>query len=304
MSPRSSTAFVEKTDAVLRRQGVVRAMFDAGCTEVSTSSGDWLPELLLSSFPVRSAMRNACLRCAEDPEQESHEVVPGLWMISFGVFSSGRTERTCCILIPTTELLRSEFLDLMCQAARLDRAVVTSLLSQLDLVDATEVPRFGSLMHLIGLSESEISRRTSMLTDLGKQLGESYEEIHLYHTLIGNTSVSTSPEAFLNTVIEELHRVLPFSWIGVRIDMDSLNLPQLRGGVNMVGSAADSPWSFCGLGDRLIQTMEGREPIIIDPSVDERFQMVQGCGSSAVVCPIVGDSGIVGVLFAGTGQGD
>ena len=39
MSVRSSTAFAEKTDAVLRRQGVVRLMLDAGCNEVTPLFG-------------------------------------------------------------------------------------------------------------------------------------------------------------------------------------------------------------------------------------------------------------------------
>ena len=304
MSVRSSSSFVDKTDSVLRRQGVVRLMIESGTRTAPPAANDWLDELLLSSFPVKNAIRSACLRCEENPEQESLEIVPGVWLVSFGVCSSGRNDRTCCILIPTTALKKSEFLDLMCQAARLDKTLISSLIEQLDLIDATEIPRYGSLMHLIGLSESEVSRRTSMLADLGKQLGESYEEIHLYHTLIGNTSVSTSPTAFLNTVIEELHRVLPFSWMGVRIDMKSLNLSQIPDGIVLSGVTADRHDAFCRFGDSMIKTLEGREPTIFDPAGDDRFNVLGECGSSAVVCPITCDSGIVGVLFAGTGNGD
>ena len=304
MSVRASSSFTDNTDAVLRRQGVIRMMIEFDSAPEFTGSNDWLRQLLVSSFPVKNAIRSACLRCQEDPKQESQEVIPGLWLISFAIHSSGRTDRTCCILVPTTDLENSEFLDLMCQAARLDRTVTASMLKGLDLTDATEIPRYGSLMHLIGLSESEVSRRTSMLADLGKQLGESYEEIHLYHTLIGNTSVSTSPDAFLNTVIEELHRVLPFSWIGVRIDMNSLNLPQISNGIVLEGAGPDRHDAFCSFGDSMIETMEGREPVIYDPSADSRFDVLGACGSSAVVCPIIGDSGLVGVLFAGTRCGD
>ena len=304
MSVRSSSSFVDKTDAALRRNGVVRLMIESGATSAVPPANDWLHELLVSSFPVKNAIRSACARCMENADQESQEVVPGLWMVSFGVFTSGRNDRTCCILIPTTDLKTSEFLDLMCQAARLDKTIVSSMINDLDLVEATDIPRYGSLMHLIGLSESEISRRTSMLADLGKQLGECYEEIHLYHTLIGNTSVSTTPTAFLNTVVEELHRVLPFSWIGVRVDMNSLNLPQIPNGIVISGPGLDRQDGFCRFGDSMIKTMEGREPVIFDPSIDERFDVLGECGSSAVVCPIYGDSGVVGVLFAGTRSGD
>lgn len=304
MSLRSSSSFAGKTDAALRRHGVVRVMVESESDLSFPIANDWLHQLLLSSFPVRNAIRSACARCSDVPDQQSQEVFPGLWMVSFGVASTSRLDRTCCIFVPTTDLKTSEFLELMCQAARLDRTVVSSLIEELDLVDATDIPRYGSLMHLIGLSESEISRRTSMLADLGKQLGESYEEIHLYHTLIGNTSVSTSPTAFLDTVVEELHRVLPFAWIGIRIDMGALNLPQIPGGVALSGSGDDRREAFCSFADAMIRTLEGRQPVIIDPARDARFDVLGECGSSAVICPISGDSGVVGVLFAGTRTGD
>ena len=134
MSVRSSSSFVDKTDAALRRHGVVRLMIESGSTSAVPPVNDWLYELLVSSFPVKNAIRSACERCRENADQESQEVVPGLWMVSFGVFTSGRKDRTCCILIPTTDLKTSEFLDLMCQAARLDKAIVSSMINDLDLV--------------------------------------------------------------------------------------------------------------------------------------------------------------------------
>ncbi|MED6306623.1 MAG: HD domain-containing phosphohydrolase, partial [Planctomycetota bacterium] len=301
MTLSSAISFTDQVDTVLRRQGAVRLLLDVRRPDYDLETDDWLRSLLLSSPIVRKAVGEACARVERGGDLESHEVCPGLWLVSFGLPATGTDARICCIVIPTQDLERSEFLDLLCQSARLDRTLVASMLGEFDLLGSTEIPRYCSFMHLAGLSECEISRRSAMLSSLGKQLGDSYEEIHLYHPLIGNTSVSTTPDEFLDAVVKELQRVLPFSWVGVRLCRDLQRIPGVLDGFMIAGTAPETPSRIATAGDRLIESLEGRSPVVLDAGLADSSRPSR---STVVACPIVGDSGIVGVLLAGTRPGD
>lgn len=304
MTLSSAISFTDQVDKVLRRQGAVRLQLDVGSPDYDLETEDWLHSLLLSSPIVRKAVGEACSRVERGGDLESHEVCPGLWLVSFGLPATGTDARMCCIVIPTQDLERSEFLDLLCQSARLDRTLVASMLGEFDLLGSTEIPRYCSFMHLAGLSECEISRRSEMLSSLGKQLGDSYEEINLYHTLIGNTSVSTTPDEFLDAVVEELQRVLPFAWVGVRLCRDLQRIPGVLDGFMIAGTTLEPPSRIAAAGDRLIGSLEGRSPVVLDATLGGLVDSSRCSRSTVVACPIVGDSGIVGVLLAGTRPGD
>jgi len=213
-----------------------------------------------------------------------------------------RNARDSVAIVPTRELLDGEHLNLLCQAARLDRTVTSTLLSGLDLPAESELSRTTDLLGLLARTEGEVARRTVMLEEVGRQLGETYEEVHLFHSMIGETSVATTPSRFLSMVVDELLRILPFSWIGVRIRMDRLNLPEQFSGFLLGGEHEDQPSCLRGLGDRLLATVEGRNPIVVDAQSDARFDGIVGGGSSVIVCPIAGDDGTIGVIYAGKKQ--
>ena len=295
---------VNANDEVLRRQGIIRRIVDENhdCNRRPTR-GDWLEELLLSSSVAQNAITEVLESLARGEAVEPRQFVPGAWMIAASTSCNRRNNRDSIALVATRELCSGEHLNLLCQAGRLDRTLVGTMLSNLDLPSESEMPRTSELLRLLASTEGEVARRTVMLEEIGRHLGETYEEVHLFHTLIGETSVSTSPNHFLSTVIDELLRILPYSWIGIRMNMDELNLSEAFSGFKVGGEHGDPEVSLRALGDRLLATVEGREPIVVDASLDPRFESINDCGTSVIVCPIAGDNGTIGVLYAGKKRG-
>lgn len=303
MNKRSIEISRSANDDTLRRQGIVRRWLHASGDDPVPRRGDWLEELLLSSPPARSAMQEICMMCARGDDPVPREIVPGLWIIAASASIDRKSRGASIALVPTRELCDGEYLDVLCQAGRLDRELVGSMLEGLDLVKKADLPRTTEFLQMLAATEGEVERRKEMLGDMGRELGESYEEIHLFHTLIGETSVATSPRAFLSMVVDELLRILPYSWIGVRIRTDALALPERFSGFLLGGTHGDRADVLRVLGDRLVATLEGHDPVVIDPDKDARFSQTIGCGTSAIACPVAGDEVPIGVIFAGNKQG-
>jgi hypothetical protein len=288
-------------DEMLRRMGVVRRTICEDGTTTASQGGDWLETLLFSSAPVQSRMNDLLSDSELHDSNESTiscEVLPGLWMMIFSRSEKRESSSTIAMFV-TVEILGSAYFEMLCQAAQVDRILIRSMLEEMNLIQTIEIERTIEFISLLTRSEGETAQRTNMLGDLGKQLGESYEEIHLYHSLIGCTSVSTSPTAFLSTVADELKKVLPFSWIAIRILTDRIELTDGFDGFVVGGELGRQHPVLALVGERLALSIEGRAPVIIDTKLDPRFQGTYGFASNVVACPIAGDSGTVGVLFAG-----
>jgi HD-GYP domain-containing protein (c-di-GMP phosphodiesterase class II) len=295
---------VNANDEVLRKQGIVRRVVcSQDHCDTRPTPGDWLEEFLLSSTFVRTALSEITDQlCCDGENHGPRRVLPGLWLVTSPVSCDRRNDRYNIAIVPTRELCDGEHLNLLCQAARLDRTVVFTMLDGLDLGSESDISRTADLLKLLSRTEGEVARRTVMLEEVGQQLGETYEEVHLFHTMIGETSVATTPSRFLSMVVDELLRILPFSWIGVRINMDRLNLPEKFSGFMLGGEHEDQPSVLRALGDRLMASSEGRTPFVVDVENDPRFDDVVGGGSSVIVCPVAGDQGIIGVVYAGKKQ--
>ena len=288
-------------DEMLRRMGVVRRSVSADGVMVPSQSADWLEAFLFSSAPARNRVEELLARSDSNDMNESTvscEVLPGLWMMIFSR-TARRESVTAVATFVTDEILESAYFEMLCQAAQVDRILVRSMLEEMALIQPSEIDRTIEFISLLTRSESEVAQRMNMLGDMGKQLGESYEEIHLYHSLIGCTSVSTSPMAFLSTVADELKTVLPFSWIAIRILTDRINLTDGFDGFVVGGDLGRQHPVLATVGERLALSIEGRDPVIVDTGCDPRFKGTYGFASNVVACPIAGDHGTIGVLFAG-----
>jgi len=288
-------------DEMLRRMGVVRRTVREDGTTMPSQGADWLESLLFSSAPARNLISELTLIPDAENTNESTvscEVLPGLRLMVISR-TSRRESATTVAMFVTEEILDSAYFEMLCQAAQLDRILVRSMLEQMTLIRGVEVDRTIEFISLLTRSESEVAQRMNMLGDMGKQLGESYEEIHLYHSLIGCTSVSTSPMAFLSTVADELKTVLPFSWIAIRILTDRINLTDGFDGFVVGGDLGRQHPVLATVGERLALSIEGRDPVIVDTGSDPRFKGTYGFASNVVACPIAGDDGTIGVLFAG-----
>jgi hypothetical protein len=287
-------------DHALRQQGVVRrVMRDDGSFDMALRSGEWLEELLLSSAPAKRAIGDLAVAFARGEEPAMRAVVPGLFILPICINENRHDKLASFAMVATTELRHGEYLEMLCHAARLDRTIVDTLLDSLSLSNESSLSAMANLLRMLAATESNLETKTGMIEQIGRQLGESYEEIHLFHTLIGATSVSRTPRSFQSIVIKELLSVLPFAWIGISIRLDALNLPGSASGFMQGGDHDACAGGLQTIGERLLATVEGRDPEVIDLATDPRFDGLVDRNGSAIACGVEGDDGTIGVVFVG-----
>ena len=122
---------VNANDEVLRRQGIVRRIVnESGECSRRPTRGDWLEELLLSSSLVQNEFNLVLESLRNGDVVQPREIVPGIWILAASTSCNRRNNRDSIAVLATRELASGEHLNLLCQAGRLDRTVVTSMLSK------------------------------------------------------------------------------------------------------------------------------------------------------------------------------
>jgi len=67
------------------------------------------------------------------------------------------------------------------------------------------------------------------INSLGQELSETYEELNLLYRIGQKLNLAQEPSRFIQTVCREIHDVLPFRWVGVKLLTGSRVIRQLSG---------------------------------------------------------------------------
>ena len=178
---------------------------------------DWLSDLVQRSTLVHRGLQRAARQWSIEDQPQPAEAVPGLWLAPVPLHE--RRTRTGYIIaaIPTRELLTSEQFSAMCQSARLDITMARRMLEGLGLPGSSEVPRLAALFRFNWHDQMVIDSHSSTLEGVGRELGESYEEINLLYTIIQGMTVVERPDRFIAFACEELLHTLPYRWIAASV---------------------------------------------------------------------------------------
>jgi HD-GYP domain-containing protein (c-di-GMP phosphodiesterase class II) len=220
-------------------------------------------------------------------------------------------------VIATTELLSpgSEYLAALCQASSADITLTRQMLTTLSPVAACDVPRLGRLVRCAHEDQVQLVGGVGAVESIGRQLAESYEEMHLLYTIIQNMTVQQRPERFVADACEALLSTLSYSWVGALLADGSshVRLGDLSGRLIIAGqhpegrSAADLRRVVKQL---IPQVQTAGAPLVWDPARNNGSSALQALGRTIIVHPILppgsanADSGtILGVLIAGDKHG-
>ena len=137
-------------------------------------------------------------------QPSAFEAIPGLWLAPVPV--QERRERTGYVIaaIPTDRLVDSEQFNAMCQAARLDSTMAIRMIDGLNPPSSSEVPRLAAMFRFNWHDQQVIDSHTGTLDEVGRELGETYEEINLLYTIIQGMNVVERPDRFIAFACDEL----------------------------------------------------------------------------------------------------
>ncbi|MCH2152687.1 MAG: HD-GYP domain-containing protein [Phycisphaerales bacterium] len=264
-----------------------------------TDRRDWLGDLVHRSPLVTRGLGRAAAKWNAEDQPMPYEVVPGLWLAAVPV--QERRERTGYVIaaIPTCSLVESEQFNAMCQAARLDVVMARRMLEGLKPPSSAEVPRLAAMFRFSWHDQMVIDSHSSSLEGVGRELGESYEEINLLYTIIQGMTVVERPDRFVSFACDELLQTLPYRWIAAWVE------PRRPGGQPEM-LVAGTP----GRSEALIKDAAAAMSATLDPGAScvvdghpAAGSILAEFGTAAMAQPISRDGRMHGILIAGEKEG-
>ena len=279
----------------LREAGMVLLTCDGVGRPVSSggSRGDWLCSLVTRSRFVLRALKEHCRDWNEQERPAPTEAVPGLWMVPMPIEERRTRVGYAVACIPCGELLDSEYLHVMCQGARLDATWCRDQLTALPPASSADVPRLAVLVRGAWADEQRRCSDERVIEDVGRELGESYEEINLLYSITRNMTEVDCPGRFLSVTCDELRQQLPYTWVVALVEG--------------TGATSDAPEhiAFAGeddgtgselvrFGTRLVRSAAPDRPLVFGPDDAGAFR----AGCATIAQPILRDGRVIGMLMA------
>ena len=294
-------AQVNTLEQRLREIGLVLMQCDCqGNPESRRSSRrDWLCDLVHRSPMLSHSLPRAVEQWNKESQPSAFEAIPGLWLAPVPV--QERRERTGYVIaaIPTDRLVDSEQFNAMCQAARLDSTMAIRMIDGLNPPSSSEVPRLAAMFRFNWHDQQVIDSHTGTLDEVGRELGETYEEINLLYTIIQGMNVVERPDRFIAFACDELLHTLPYKWIATWVQPRGSELPELI----ISGSPGLSTESIEQTAQTLAGILDSSSSCVVagHPSAGA---LLTDLGAAAMAHPIVRDGRVHGILIAGEKEGN
>ncbi|MCH2132431.1 MAG: HD-GYP domain-containing protein [Phycisphaerales bacterium] len=272
---------------------------DGSCTPRRSARRDWLADLVHRSPLVTRGLQSAVERWNAEDQPLPFEAVPGLWLAPIPL--QERRERTGYVIaaIPTRELAAAEQLSAMCQAARLDVPMARRMLEGLNPPAASEVTRLAAMFRFNWHDQQVIDSHSSTLEGVGRELGESYEEINLLYTIIQGMTVVERPDRFIAFACEELLHTLPYRWIAAWVHpRGSSGSPELI----VAGTPGRASSVIETAAATLADVLDAGSSCVVDGHPGAGA-ILSDLGAAAMAHPISRDGRVHGMLVAGDKEG-
>lgn len=264
---------------------------------------DWLADLVCRPAIIRRALNDAARSWEGCPEPPAFEAVPGLWLAAMPPASEGPSGVRSVVALPTAALLDSEHLAAMCQGAELDEATIRRRLRMSRPIAVEDVGRVIGLVRLTHREHRSAEQNASVIESVSQELAGSYENISFLYNISQNMSVVERPEMFISIVCEELLATVPYAWVAIALATDDAPLKELAGSFHFRGSAREPSARLHELALDLLGE-KPRNTIVLEPGLSPQSDRYGDLGQTALVQPILGSEGPVGLVLAGDKQGE
>jgi len=237
---------------------------------------------------------------------EAIELWPGLWLVPLPCGNRRRTSRhrepdhLTFALLMTTDLLDSEQLQGVCDAAGVDRQALVAKAEPTDFVTRAEIPRLAMTLDWLGNDAIDMSRGASEIESMSQQLAESYEELSLLYKLSSNMLVDQVPESFLTEACADLQQVVGLRWMCLLLCDDEPRLNALSGRMFTAGPIEAAESQLREIGNTLMHPgPEEPRPLVVDDTSTSDLPHVQALAKHLLVVSLTRDDQPYGVLFGG-----
>lgn len=186
--------------------------------ELPRENLDWRGQVLEAIPGLRPAIEGDLHQWIDADEAGAFEWCPGVW-IATSVVRDRRGTHAGAAIVPTMELLAHASFDAWCHGAGIDETWVKDRPSiDTPLVPEVGVQAMAGVVRQLHRGACATHREHEASDSVDRRLSESYEEIHLLHSLISGLVVGTEPDPFLRNAAEQLCQVAGFDWIAILVD--------------------------------------------------------------------------------------
>ena len=284
---------------MVRDIGMVVLHCDADGSLVLDHEDDWLVDLLVSSPIVRVSISSNCKTWNTQDTPALMKAFPGVWLAPARLGNPHRCGGYAIGVIVTDELLSSEYFHALCQASDADASMVRELMQSLPPAATQDVDRLATLFQFSWNTQNVRETDQYTIESVGQELADSYEEISLLYTMTSSMNSVNHPERFIELACNELLHTLPYTWIGVQLQVGD-RLPRPGNDLVIAGNPDQEMVELT----HVVQSVSSG----IAPSttiVANGDDVTSDClGPASIIEPIVSDGNVIGVLVAAHKQGD
>ena len=179
---------------------------------------DWRGRLLLHVPGLQTAIESTRSAWLETAPEGMFQWCEGVWIATLSVRDRSGLHQGVAV-IPTHAILNHDHFEAMCEGAGIDAAWIKGRVDvDSPLVPEAGVPSMTAVLRELYASACEKHLADQASESVDERLSESYEEIHLLHSLISGLVVGTEPDPFLRSTADQLAEVAGFDWIAVLVD--------------------------------------------------------------------------------------
>ncbi len=179
---------------------------------------DWRVVIPASLSEVRASIQKMMDSLFKNNPNSIHELRRGVWMGLSEVRDRREESRGVAVMI-TREFIDEDIFKTTCDELGIDECDIRRRVDlESPVVPASGVQGMMGLLRQMHESEFLVGHEHDVANSVDQRLSESYEEIHLLHSLISGLVVGTEPDPFLRSAAEELGAVGGFSWTAVLVD--------------------------------------------------------------------------------------
>jgi len=291
--------------ARLRDAGMLLLLSDADGRLVPDRPGldDPLSRSLGASRAVQRFVAASAADWAGQVEPPPSEALPGLWVAPLPIHTRRRRTGYALVVIVTPEALESSGLHALTDGAEGADDQVCAALAILPPVPASEVGRMATIARVLHDDQERLSADCEAIENIGQQLAESYEEINLLYTITKGITEVDRPERFVALACRELLDTLPYAWIGTQLADDPRRLKRLSRQFIVAGDPGQPHEQLQSLALDVLEQVDSSEPMVFEPGLKQDHSYLISMGRTVLVCPIMRDELVIGLLIAGDKKG-
>ncbi len=168
----------------------------------------------------------------------------------------------------------------------------------LRVIDRDDVARIASIANWLCENSQTTARQAGEIDSLTRQLGATYEELHLLYTLSNQMTVAGSADQFLSTACDELREVTELTWTALLVtDSDEPN--EISGRTIITGQLPDGVKVINGARAALFELISTTlDAQIVEDVAGLGQPSLTPLGQSLLVVPVAREGALLGVLVA------